>query len=370
MSWHHQSGIGRNNFDFIRFALALAVVFAHSYALLQGGDAGEPLMRATHQQLTFGALAVDWFFVISGFLITHSWLRKPAPKDFLKKRALRIYPGFLGSILFCTFIVVPLASPVAREHFIATIRPVPLIGNLFLVRYFDPGIFRNNPGAAVNGSLWSISYEFWCYIGVMLLGLTALIKREWFILSAFFATIAISILFEIRNLRPGGGPLFPILFGAPRLWARLLPYYLAGMSFYLVRLKIPHSRWIGVVCLLLLVVAAVIPIWGVSLLLPLAGTYVLFCLAFDPKIRLENWARFGDFSYGMYVFAFPIQQWLVQRLGTGTSPFTLFFISAPLTIAAGIISWHLIERHFLKLKKKPIEALPEAIVAEFSGKTA
>jgi peptidoglycan/LPS O-acetylase OafA/YrhL len=162
-----------------------------------------------------------------------------------------------------------------------------------------------------------------------------------------------SLFFVIRRYTPGWGPFSPI-FGDPRQWARLLPFYLSGVLFYLFRNQIPFSRWLALIAALLLCIAALVPIWGVTLLWPLAGTYFVFWFGFDPKIRLENWARFGDFSYGIYVFAFPIQQLLIWKLGTHISPLALFAIATPLCILAGFLSWHLIERHFLKLKKRPL----------------
>jgi peptidoglycan/LPS O-acetylase OafA/YrhL len=355
MSWQHQTGIGRNNLDFVRFVLAVAVILAHSYALLQGSDAGEPLMRATHGQITFGGLAVDWFFVISGFLIVHSWLRNPSIVEFLKKRVLRIYPGFIGALFFCTFIAAPLASPSVRRDFVNAVRLPQLIPNAAILRYVDPnGVFLSNPMHAVNGSLWSIPYEFWCYIGVVLLGLSGMIRKPTLIGGWFIFTILGSLYFVIRHYTPGWGRIFPVVFGDPSQWARLLPFYMAGVTFYLFRNRIGFSRLVALGCALLLIAGAAIPVWGVTLLLPTAGTYFLFWFAFEPRIRMENWARFGDFSYGIYVFAFPIQQLLIMKLGTHISPWYLFALATPLCILAGIISWHLIERRFLKLKKKPL----------------
>ncbi|HEY1686836.1 MAG TPA: acyltransferase [Tepidisphaeraceae bacterium] len=352
MSWQHESGIGRNNFDFVRFSLAVAVILSHSYALLWGAST-EPLISSTRGQLALGGLAVDWFFVISGFLITHSWLRSKSTIDYFKKRVLRIYPGFIEAVLLCAFIVAPLSSPVIRSHFTAAVRPVSTLAQMFLLRFREPGFtFLSNPAPAINGSLWSILYEFWCYIGVAFLGLIGYLKAPRAVARLFILMIGVSVVFVALQLTPGGKWLGKIV-GYPPFYARLLPYYLSGMVFYLYRNKIPYSNWLGLVSLVLVIIAARIP-YGVAVIFPSAGTYLLFWFAFHPYIRLENWARYGDFSYGIYVFAFPIQQILIMELGRKISPLFLFTVATPLTIAAGAISWYLVERRFLKLKKKSI----------------
>ena len=101
----------KNNFDFIRFALAVFVVFTHSYFVYYGPAIffqKEPLWLLTNHQLTFGTLAVNFFFIISGFLVLQSLLRSKNYFSFLKKRVLRIYPAFIVVYFFCAFIVAPL----------------------------------------------------------------------------------------------------------------------------------------------------------------------------------------------------------------------------------------------------------------------
>lgn len=372
MSWQRQTGIGRNNFDFIRFTLAVAVILSHSFALVEG-RLHEPLVHLTRNQLSLGDLAVDWFFVISGFLIVHSWLRSQSALEYMKKRVLRIYPGFIGAILFCTFIAVPLAAPSIRGNLLGHIHPIRFIGQTVRLRYVKPsGTFPKNRSHAVNGSLWSISYEFWCYIGVLALGLAGLLKKPRAIFVFFIAILTISILFIIANLNPGGKKIFfPAIFGSARLWSRMLPYYAAGVVFYVFRNQIPFSRLMALASAALLLL---LPLWSwaTALILPIAGTYILFWFAFEPRIRLENWARYGDFSYGIYVFAFPIQQLILMKFGPKMSPLILFALATPLVVIAGAISWHLIERRFLKMKKSMIshhaqQATPATQLAQITN---
>ena len=106
-----------NNFNFLRFALAVLVLFSHSFSLIHGGDRWDWLYILTRGQVFGGGLAVDGFFIISGSLILQSWLRSLSAGDYLRKRALRIYPGYLVCALLCIFVVGPIASGGASIFF-------------------------------------------------------------------------------------------------------------------------------------------------------------------------------------------------------------------------------------------------------------
>src|SRR4051794_5607980 len=97
----------QNNIDFLRFYLAAVVIFSHSYPMLWGSNNREPVSLATRGQRTGGELAVDGFFILSGFLIARSWMSSRGLGDYLRRRALRIYPGFLGAIAFSALIAAP-----------------------------------------------------------------------------------------------------------------------------------------------------------------------------------------------------------------------------------------------------------------------
>ena len=158
-----------NNFNFIRFALAALVIFAHSYPLIDPAARNEPLQRFTRQQLFSGDLAVDGFFIISGFLILQSWLYSRSAGDYLRKRALRIYPGYLACALLCIFVIGPIGMGSASAYFHTMPWKHNLIGLPFLASLpLEP--FRRQPYALVNGSLWTISAEFFLAVQNSLTG--------------------------------------------------------------------------------------------------------------------------------------------------------------------------------------------------------
>lgn len=121
------------------------------------------------------------------------------------------------------------------------------------------------------------------------------------------------------------------------------------MTYYCYRSCIPASSKLFAVSLAVLVAASFKPPWF-EVLLPVLGSYALFYIAFHPGIRLHNFARYGDFSYGLYLFAFPIQQLLVRYFGAELTPYRLFLTAFPLTLLCAAFSWHFVEKPCLRLK--------------------
>ena len=330
--------------------MAVLVIFSHSFPLLLGSKTWEPLYRATRGQMETGAVAVDGFFVISGFLIAQSWVRGRNLGSFVKKRFLRIYPGFAAALLFCILVVGPLAGvnlstyfrdPAAWRFFWSPL----LLWNVVLGL---PGAFAHNPFAGtVNGSLWTIPYELKCYVLVAVLGLIGVHRRRAVVLALFAVVYAFYNAEPFLHLRH-----FHALLDRDYL-PRLATYYLAGMTAYFYQDKLVHSRWAAAASLLALIVT--LP-QGLPLTLPLFGTYLLLYAAFSPALRLQNFGRYGDISYGLYLYAFPVQQLLVLHGQHLLTPVTLFLLALPITGVLAAASWFWVEKPFLKLARhtKPI----------------
>ncbi len=333
-----------NSFDTLRLVFAVLVILSHSYALGLGSNGTEPLFVLTHGQITFGNVSVWAFFVISGFLIAQSWTRSPNPLRFLKRRIARIYPGFIVVALLMALFIVPVAADPATR------RPIE-IGNFLLqtlrLQVFDvsPVFVHNAQPNALNGSLWSVPFEFWCYIGILLLGVTGMIRRRWLVAAVFVAAIAWHLYLSITGWVPGG-KILGVIFGFPLFWAIVLPFFLAGSLFHLFGGTALLRRPLMIAALAILVASDFIPN-GLIVTLPICGAYLLLGLAYLPMLRPLNLGRFGDFSYGTYLYAFPIQQLIVKYGGGTMVPMKLFLLAAPLSVGVGALSWFLVERHFL-----------------------
>lgn len=335
-----------NNFDFMRLSLAVLVIYSHGYALGLGSEVAEPFSRLTQGQVSGGVIAVDAFFVMSGFLISASAERSKGVGTFLRKRVARIYPAFLIAALLTALLIVPQSG----GTFLYSGWPLR-IGDfvwksLWLTEFSYSGVFATNPFPnVINGSTWSIPYEFWCYIGVALLLMFGVLKRRSVVMGLFVASWIISILFRIEGWILGGKQL-GLIFGPPQIWARMLPLYLSGVVFYLYRDRIPMRGWIAGLSLAAMVGASFF-YSGWTIFFPLAGTYLTFWFAFTPVVRLRHFGRFGDFSYGTYLYAFPIEQLVVRWFDHTVAPMLLFACATPITLVLAVASWYGVERHFL-----------------------
>ena len=345
----------RNNFDFLRFFFASLVIFSHSYLLLTpDGNQIEPLSRATHMKMNFGSLAVVCFFAISGFLITQSWQRAPRRGDFFQKRALRIYPGWVVALLFCVFIFGPILRP---DHSLQLGNPMTFSFLSQLVLH-DPGQLKLLPGidGPVNGSTWTIPFELMCYIMVGALGLAGLFRRPTLLLVLALMLVLGMSFWPVSALRqvfhPAGGsphqPYYRIEYAA---------CFLSGALFFLFRDRIPHSPWLlAAAALLVGLTLGDLPLAGLFfVVLPTAGFYALFYLAFLPLGPFYAWAKHGDFSYGVYLYAYPLQRLLIagQTHHYRLSHATLFLFAWVLACLAAVLSWRLVERPALRLKPRP-----------------
>lgn len=350
-----------NNFDFLRFILASLVIVSHSPMLLDGDARREPLARITADGLTLGALAVNGFFLISGFLILQSWLFSRGVGDFFKKRVLRIYPAFVVATIFSVLLAGALGAANAHEYWrqmdagyflqqakrIASLRipnTPPLIPN-------TPPVFAGLPYPAVNGAIWTVRYEFACYLGIAALGLAGLAKRRVFVLACAVAAYAVFAAQHLKLITLSIDDL-PVL-GTPAHWPRFATYFLAGMCFYHFREKFRPSALGALIAAGALLLGCAVPRMSVFVL-PVFGAWLLFAAAFSPAIRLHHFGKHGDFSYGIFLYGWPVQTLLIWHFGRGLHPAALSALA--LAGAAGLAwcSWHLVERPCLAFaKKKP-----------------
>jgi len=334
---------GANNFDALRFLLAALVILSHSCSLFDGDSRRDPLARLTGGQMAFGGLAVDGFFVLSGFLIRRSWLRDPRPLPFLRKRALRIYPGFLAAVALGAFVVGPLGWAGPSSYW-SRFDPSRFVLGALVLQGPTPPVFADLPNPRLNGSLWTITYEFQCYLGLMLLGLAGVLKRRAGTATAFGLAYA---LYATQAAFAGPGPVNP--------WPRFAAFFLAGAAFEACRRQIPRSRGLLAAAVAGMAILASVPRWeGLEPALPILGTYALFYLATLPTPRLHRFGDRGDYSYGLYLYAFPIQQLLIRHVGLGRlGPPALFASSFGLAVLLAMASWRFLESPCLRRKAVP-----------------
>ena len=332
-----------NNVQLLRVSAAAAVLLFHCYALT-GRWTDEPLWRLAHE-LNLGALGVQMFFLISGFLVTQSWLARERLDAFVVARALRIYPALIVATLFSAVLGAWTSSVPAMQFW----RDPQTLDYLlhtalgFDVRHFLPGAYPHNPSVgAVNGSLYTLPFELRLYVGLALFGVLGLLARRTLASVVLFATVAAAAAHPAW--------LDQAMAAAPDLHVNVLVELFAlGALAYVWRDAIPVSRGVAAAAIALIALDPAGVARG-ALFAPLLA-YVVLVLAYHPALRSSVFNRAGDYSYGLYVYAFPIQQSLIARV-PGLAPLALFALALPITLALAMVSWHALEQPALGLKSR------------------
>jgi peptidoglycan/LPS O-acetylase OafA/YrhL len=332
-----RSGPRDNNFDALRLVAAITVIFSHSFLVADGNDNHEPLIVLTGRQSILGLAGVFVFFAISGFLVTQSFEETRSPWRYLAKRSLRIFPGLIAALVVSGFVLAPVVTSLPLAQYLH--RPEPyryVVWNTLLdLRQHElPGVmFVDNPvGLEVNGSLWTLRYEFEMYLMVLALGMLGLLRVP--VLLGLLALGLACIYFPA--LDPLGG------------WGWLLSFFAAGMLLYKLReTRIFDGR---LALLALLGLALTIRYGQFILLFSIFGCYLALWLALNPRLPRIPAARFGDLSYGMYIYGWPAEQAVIWALGGRAAWWQVFCLALPLAAALAFLSWHLVEQPALRLK--------------------
>lgn len=327
-----------NNLNLIRLIAALAVLVSHAWPITLGPQAVQPLQDATGFQL--GTQAVYVFFAISGFLIARSYERRSSVREWALARVLRIFPGLAVALVASVLVLGPLATALPLRDYLATPRTwsfVPAGLSLFGLQHELPGVFGTAPvGPEVNGSLWTLQYEVLCYLAVLAMGLAG----------GFRSRVSLALAagsFALASLATAVIPdqLPPMFRG---LMALGLPFA-CGVAFHIARRWLPLIPWV-----LAPAIAAVVGVEGTALHQPLyvlTLAYATFLLAYLPRGWIRRYNAVGDYSYGIYIYAWPVQQAVVQAFGP-MEPLRNILVSAPIVLALAWVSWNVIERPALR----------------------
>ena len=333
-----------NNFDFLRFLFALLVVISHSYPLSVTSESSQWIYQVTNGQIVLAQIGLSGFFIISGYFIFQSLKRSNSIIDYFKKRFLRLFPALIV-VLFLTMFLAPFVykseTPFFQNAAVYTYFPNNLC--LYHLQPCIKGIFDTNSYHAINGSLWTIRYEFSLYIALSLLFFFR--KQKWLIFFLFF--FAFLLFYSIYNFyltRFSSSTLFGIQ-GYHLL--NLGTFFIAGSllsSMQFERLKY-KKLILGVVLFILLLSLFLNEYNSIKhIILPI----IIILIGFMPLPFISTFGKFGDMSYGIYIYSFPTQQTLMYFFKMNTH--TLMFTSVLLSISFGFLSWHWIEKRALKYK--------------------
>lgn len=325
-------GDRENNFTILRFVLAFAVLFGHSFPI--SGNGSDPITMLILPHAWIGSMAVGGFFAVSGFLVSAS-ISNRSLREFVVSRCLRLYPAVIVYSLVAIFIIGPIATSVSLAQYFHTI-PWNNLWNatLWEWNYNLPYVFSDRPFAgSTNGATWTLPAELRCYIAVFILGVFGLFNsREIANLSLLSALVLIKVNFVMVPL-----------FGSNAQFHEPLLFFIVGSLFWVNREYIPLS-WPVCGLLILAVFFVAGTGWYPYVYIP-AVVYSALMIAYRfPHIDMD---KFGDISYGVYIYAWPIQQlvWV-----PGQSAYTNALYSSLIVFPLAYLSWRFIEKPALGLR--------------------
>lgn len=316
-----------------RLVLAAGVILQHSWPLT-GRELATPFTGLLTQ------VWVDAFFVVSGFLITGSWLNNPRLREYAVARALRIFPGLWVCLLVIAFVLAPIGAALSGGSLRLSSQIAYVLNNAVLNIYYTgiDGTPMGVPWPGVwDGPLWTLIFEVMCYIGVAVLGVAGLLRWRW--------TVPVVFVLGVAGSAVVGYPVMSVE-TIPQMMLRFIVVFSAGALVYQYRDRIPARWWLVAVCAGLVIALGLLPNYRVYAALPLAYA-VIVSGALLKRPRLRN-----DLSYGMYIYAWPVQQLLAAAGLVWLDPRLFFVVATLCTVPLAAASWFVVERQAMKLKRR------------------
>jgi peptidoglycan/LPS O-acetylase OafA/YrhL len=332
----------RNNFNLMRLVAAWLVIYGHA-AAITGLPFQDAFAWATGLRGA-GAVSVDMFFVASGFLIAAS-LQRNDVRGYLVSRGLRILPALLVCVALTTFLLGPLLST-AADYWSqwATWDYLLVNGSLLLSRFHLPGVFEGHPQSVVNGSLWTLPHEAKLYLLLLAASVIGLLSPR-----RYTPLWALAMLVGYAAARHA----WPLPDHIQKI-AECTAFFISGSLLWVNRARIRLSG----VAMLALLLAFALTRGGPWSHLPYFG--LLTCgtlwLALVPRLPM---IRHTDLSYGLYLYGWPAQQ-LAWMLPAGKTIAGNILIASAIALTCAALSWFLVERPALRLKKRFVARGPAA----------
>lgn len=335
----------KNNFDLLRLLFSIVVFLVHAYTL-SGSSILYPLTLFLSSEI-----AVKSFFIVSGFLIFMSYENTNSISNYLSKRVRRIYPAYFAVVILCAIFGL-FFTQVSIEDYISINWLKYLAANLLFLNFLHPelpGLFVSNQYAAVNGALWTLKIEVMFYLSVPFFVLMMRKFGRWQILVVLYlASLCYRVGIEMWGIA-NHSPIYQELL---RQLPGQMVYFVAGAAlyYYLNSFK-RYWKFLLAGAVVILIVQRLLPL---SWLEPMAlAVVVIFLACIFPF--LGNCGKYGDFSYGIYIVHFPILQVLISYGLFEYSPVVGLIIAAILVLSIAYLSWHLLEKRFLRKSSHYVE---------------
>ncbi len=345
-----------SGFDYMRIALSISVICWHSLLISYGTDTTAGVWGRVLQPLSL--LIVPMFFPLSGFLVAGSLERSKSLIGFLGLRVFRIMPALTVEVMLSALILGPLLTTSSLSSYFSD----PVLQSYFWnilgdIHYKLPGLFKENPTDLVNGQLWTVPYELICYILLSVLAVAGIVRSREFLLAFlvfYYAAQLVNTLVRTQTDYQGAGG------------SSIVMAFITGVFFYRYREQIPWSRWLFVAMLIISVALPMFVPKGMRFAaVPIAYATVYLGLTSPPRNRL---LLSGDYSYGLYLYGFPVQQAIHSASTAFHSWYANILLSVPIAAAIAAASWWFVENPVLRRRDK-LQALENWYLHRVRGGT-
>ncbi len=326
-------------FDWLRIGLAASIVGWHSIVTSYGWDVQGTYWASPAWRPPIAAI-LGMFFALSGFLVAGSLERCRTMVSFAGLRIIRIFPALVVEVLLSALILGPLLTHDTLRQYFADPHLWHYFANtLGIIHYVLPGVFTANPyPEIINAQLWTVPYELHCYEVLILISALGLYRRKTFLI---LTLVAFAAFLLSRECFANCGPRLA-------LQGRELVFcFLLGVALFRFRDRVAWSGWLGALSAAAAVAFMLLP-GGDSLVpIPLAYLTVYLGLLNPPRVKL---LFSGDYSYGLYLYGFPIQQAIASTGPWARHWYVSLAVAFPLTVAVAAASWWFIEKPVLRHK--------------------
>jgi peptidoglycan/LPS O-acetylase OafA/YrhL len=330
-------------FDALRLILSLSVMLTHAMAICYGYDRFLEIWKSS-PWLPFIRAVLPMFFFLGGFLVAGSADRLKSVKKFIWFRVLRILPALLVEISLSALILGPLVTTLPlRKYFSSLLFMLYFLNALGIISFYLPGVFKEHPMPVVNVNLWTLPPDLHGYMLLTLLLSTGVVFNRKFFLAAY-AVASVAVIAALPLIHWGNYDDTAII---PHS-TMLIYSFFTGVFVYVFSDRVQVRKSYMMACL------ALLPLFYFKytlFLAMMASCYLCLCIGF-ADLRNFPLIRHGDYSYGIYLYGFPLQQAIWHYMPFARTWWILDIIALPAALCFAVLSWHAVEKPFLGLKHR------------------
>jgi len=331
-----------NFFTPLRFMFAYMVLLGHAFVVVLGHSSNEPHI---FYEMTFSFMAVNLFFIASGFLVTGSMMYRKNVASFVSARILRIFPALIVHVFLMMFVFGLMTTSLPWLQYLTdpdTLKQPFIVLSFKETEMALPGILPNNHEHQASATLWTLRYELLAYIGTFIAFCLGLMKQRWMILAQFLIfVVAVPVAYQTG-----------IYENLPATLQSLLRFglcYGLGAAIYAYRDKLKfHIALIPALILLTALAHNTVLFEVVGII---TAGYMLFWAAYVIIPKLDFLKKYDDISYGLYIYHWATLQ-AIAHFVPGIGILTLIILSTPIAIGIAMLSWKHVEKPALSYKDR------------------